>query len=79
MDHIINIKAVGERLKKKPRGQRLYHFFLGVPKQLTKEEIKELKKVINAENKKINSYLDKAEALIINRSSEVERSVATGA
>ena len=78
MDHILNIKAVGDRLKKKPRGQRLYHFFLGVPRLLTKEEIKELRKVINAENKRLNSYLDKAEVLN-NRSSEVERSVATGA
>ena len=61
MEHVINIKAVGEKLKEKPKNHRLYHFFMGVPGQLTKEQAKEIKTVLNKEHKKLISFLDKVQ------------------
>ena len=59
MEHILNVKAIGDKMSKKPRGQRLYHFFLGVPGQLTKEEVSEIKKVLVKEHKKTMMDIDK--------------------
>lgn len=59
MDHVINVKAVQKRLKDKPATHRLYHFFMGVPDQLTKDEVAEIKKVLNREHKKLISFIDK--------------------
>ncbi len=61
MDHVINVTAVKKKLTKVPIGQRLHHFFIGVPKQLSKEELSDLKKTLNKEHKKMISYIDKAE------------------
>ncbi len=59
MDHIINISAMQEKLKDKPAKHRLYHFFMGVPGQLTREQAMEIKKVLNKEHKKMILFLDK--------------------
>jgi hypothetical protein len=62
MDHILNLRAVMERLNKKPVGQRLYHFFWGTTQLLSVDEIKDIKKVAEKEHRQLISYLDKAMA-----------------
>lgn len=62
MEHILNLRAVIGRMKKKPVGQRLYHFFWGTTQLLTVEEIKEIKKIADKEHRILTSYLDKAMA-----------------
>ena len=59
MDHIISIRAVQKKMKHKPKGQRLYHYFLGVPNQLSEAEAAEVKKIIESENNKTIKFLDK--------------------
>ena len=44
-------------MKHKPVGQRLHHFFLGVPSQLNKKEIAEIKAVINKEHENMLLFL----------------------
>ena len=60
MEHVLNINAIKRKMKCKPTGQRLHHFFLGANTILTKEEIAELKKVIEQNHKKMQEYLDEA-------------------
>ena len=58
MEHIINVSAVGDKMKQRPKGQRLYHFFLGVPSQLTKKEVSEIKKILKKEHQKTIQFID---------------------
>ncbi len=60
MKHVVNVSAVKKRMRKKPIGQRLHHFFIGVPGQLSTEELNELESVLNKEHKKLIEFIDKA-------------------
>lgn len=62
MDHILNIQAIKRKMKKKPQGQRLHNFFLGANTLLTKEEITEIERIIEKENKRVAKYLESAKS-----------------
>lgn len=57
-DHILNVQAIKNKMKVKPTGQRLHFAFIGVPYQLTKEEIAEIKQIIKEEEKKAIEFLN---------------------
>lgn len=60
MEHILNLASVEKKMKDKPKGQRLYHFFWGTSSVLTYEQIKEIKKIATAEHRKMDRYLNAA-------------------
>lgn len=62
MDHLLNLRAIFKRMKDKPKSQRLYNFFWGASKHLEPEQIKDIKKILLADHKKVISFLDKAMA-----------------
>ena len=61
MEHVVNIKAIENKMKNKPTGNRLYHFFMGVPRRLNKKQRDEMKAVLTKEHNKLMSYIDAAE------------------
>ena len=60
MEHVLNIQAIRKKMKQKPVGQRLHHFFNGATDLLTVDEIRELKKISAAENRKVTRFIDRA-------------------
>lgn len=61
MNHSLNLRALMDKMKKPPKRNQFYNYFLGLPDSLTAEEIKDLKKTIVAENKKVLSFIGKTE------------------
>lgn len=57
---IIKISAVKRQMKDKPSAQRLYTFFYEGDTTLTKAQIKDIKKIVDREYKKLTAYLDEA-------------------
>lgn len=60
MDHLLNIRAIEGKMKDKPKSQGLYHFFWGATARLNVEQMKELKKIVQSDSKKVVTFIDKA-------------------
>ena len=60
MSEILNISAIKNKMKDQPPGQQLYSFFAGGLHKVTVSQIKEAKKIIDAEHKKTTKFLDNA-------------------
>jgi hypothetical protein len=61
---MLNVQAVKGKLPFTTRGQRLHHFFLGVPEQLTEKEKTELRKVLDREHTRLIKFIENSKPLI---------------
>lgn len=60
MEHILNTRAIYKKMKSQPKSQRIYNFFYGATDLLDLEQMKDIKKIIEADHKKVISFIDKA-------------------
>lgn len=69
-DHILNLKKIHNKMKKKPKLYRLYNFFMGVPDMLELEQLTEFRKIAFDENEKLIKDLDKKIAQLTKKTSK---------
>lgn len=55
-----NISKIKKQMKDKPEGQKLYHFFYGDRRALSKKQIKEVKKIVIKDHEETIEMLDEA-------------------
>lgn len=61
MDLMVNVTTIHNKMKDKPKGQKLYHFFYGAAGALTKAQVKEVRKIVAEENQRTIKFLDAIE------------------
>lgn len=61
MSDLFNVSAIKNKMKDKPKGQRLYDFFYGTDRSvLTKDQIREMRRLLITDHKKTLKFLDDA-------------------
>lgn len=60
MSEMLNISRIKTKMTDKPIGQKLYLFFYGDKKMLTRKQIKEVKNIVAKEHKKTMDFLESA-------------------
>lgn len=59
MDHYYNINKINSKLKTKPKLYKVYNFIMGMPGQLTIEQLREIKKVTTEKHKSFTNRIDR--------------------
>lgn len=57
---MLKLAAVKKKMKKKPKGQRLYDFFTGQTQLLTPHQIDEVERIIDADYQNTKEFLKEA-------------------
>lgn len=60
MEHILNLRSIVRKMKEKPKSQRMYYFFWGTPNQLSVDQMKDIKSIVEKEHRQMVLFLDKA-------------------
>lgn len=59
MDHLYNLKQIHSKLKTETKLYKVYNFVMGMPGQLTIDQLKEIKKLTGAKHRVFTKRLER--------------------